>query len=202
MGKSRTSVILTMTALSPTLPSSPRMHVPMFQSPAGLDSALLPGGTIHPSSPSGMLQGASFQLFSLATLWKSACCGSCGSCVSSPLDPMGVCLSSPRLLCLAHFLLSCRISADVSDCLVHGFASDHLLCLCPHLLVHASLLKWLHSASSYTSSVSETSHQLIAYHIPIDRVGQIFQGPLCPRNLVLCFPSKKGYVGWGTQLWS
>lgn len=151
MGKLRTPVILTVTALSPgALPSSPRMHIATFQSPAGLDSALLPGGRIHPSSPSGALQGAGFQLFSLATPWESACCD---SCVSSPLVPMGVYLSSLRLLCLAHFLLSCRIPAGVSDCLAHGFASDHLLCLCPHLLVLASLLKWLRSASSEPQKV-------------------------------------------------
>lgn len=189
-----------MPCLSPgTLSCSPRMHIPMFQSPAGLDSALLPGGMIHPFSPSGTPQGAGLQLFSLATPWESACCGSCGS---SPLDPMGVCLSSPRLLCLAHFLLSCRSLLEYQTAWPHGFASDHLLCLCPHLLVHASLLKWLHSASSHTSSPSEPSHQPIANHISTDRVGQVFQGPFCPRNLVLCFPSKKGYVGWGTQLWS
>lgn len=70
---------------------------------------------------------------------------------------------------------------------------DPLLCPCPQLVMYASLLKLFHSASSHVSSPSEPSHQLMGYHFSIDRVGQVFQGPFCPRSLLLCFSFKEYY---------
>lgn len=176
-------MILAATALL-TLHSSqrPRTHGPRPRRSAGLDSPVLPrvaqpaflppGTTVLPRVPG------------LAAPWESLC--SLWQRCHLTFGPHGCASVLPGGCCACQSVHG----SQISDLLFGLLGARLCLCLPPSLVVQPHSLSCF--CPSHSSSPSEPPHQLMGYHFSIDRVGLTFQGPFCPRNLVLCFPSEEG----------